>query len=458
MSNVILFQFKQIIKEILFKGSISYFSTSLANGWNSPSIPKLRAPDSPVPLTGDESSWVIVIAVVGMFVFSYPASYLMDRFGRKKSLLMAVVPILSGWLLTGLANSIWMLFAARILFGMSYSIVFLGIPIYLGEIASPKIRGFSITTMFVMGRLGILFMFSLAPYVSIATMAWVSMVPPVLFFVTFIWMPESPYYLIGKGKHAEARRVLVRLRGHNEVHMELKTMEENVKESRENQGTLRELLSPDNRKGLVNFFVITLAIFFSGTTAIQDYSQTIFSKIESQLEPQEVSIILAGVSLVSVFIGNVAVDHLGRKPLLLISVTGCAFCNTIVGVYFYFSERRGSDVSAYGWLPILAIMTFKLSMGIGLGMANMIMLGECFPKHLKSIVGGTSFFISAIAETIVSKSFQTISEGVGGDVSFAIFAVCLYAVIPFIVWRIPETKGKSFEDILELLRPKKSST
>lgn len=426
----------------------------MANGWNSPSIPKLRAPDSPVPLTGDESSWVIVIAVVGEIVFAYPASFLMDRYGRKRILLMGVFPILIGWLLTGQAHSIWMLLLARIFFGMSYAVFFMIIPIYLGEIASPKIRGFSITTMFVMGRTGILFMFAVAPYLSIATMAWISMAPPVLFFGMFIWMPESPYFLIGREEHDEARSVLVKLRGYDEVDEEFKKMQQNIIESRDNQGTFQELLNPENRKGLVNLFVITVVSLLSGDNAIQDYSQTIFSKIESKLEPQEISIILAGVSLASVFIGNVFVDSLGRKPLLLMSVIGCAICNSIVVVYFYFSERHVADVTAYGWLPILALMIFKLSFGLGLGIARFVMLGECFPKNLKSVVGGSSIFVAAITESIVSKTFQTISEGVGSDVSFAIFAVCLYLAIPFIIWRIPETKGKTLEEILKLLRSK----
>lgn len=369
-------------------------------------------------------------------------------------MLMGVIPILAGWLLTGFANSLWMLLVARISFGMSYAIIYVALPIYLGEIASPKIRGFSITTMFVMSRTGILFMFSVAPYVSIATMAWISMAPALLFVVTFMWMPESPYYLIGKERNTDARKVLVKLRGHEEVDEEFMKMEEHVKESKENKGTFRELLSPDNRNGLIIFFVLLIVSFLSGITAIQDYSQTIFSKIENDLNPEEVSIILAGVSLSSVFIGNFAVDHLGRKPLLLISISGCALCNTIVGAYFYLSERQGADVAGYGWIPILAIMTFRVCISIGLGMNKSIMLGENLPNNLKSIVGGTSTFVSAIVETIVSKSFQTISEGVGADVSFAIFAVCLYLTIPFVVFRVPETKGKTFEEIQVLLRPK----
>lgn len=445
----------KIIQYSMILGTIAFFSTSLATGWNSPSIPKLRAPDSPVPLTGDESSWVIVIATGGMVLSCYPSAYIMDKYGRKITLLLGVIPLLTGWLMTGLANSLWMLLVARTLFGMSFAFTSMIISVYLGEIASPRIRGYSITTMFVMGQLGVLVMYSVAPYLSIATTAWISMAPPILFLLTFIWMPETPYFLLGKGKREEARNVLVKLRGHDNIDEEFEQIENNINESNKNQGTFRELLSPNYRKGLTNLFIITLVVYFSGYSTIQDYSQTIFSKIENNLEPQEISIILASVSLVSVFIANVAIDYLGRKPLLLISVTMCAICNTIVGVYFNLSERQGTDVSAIGWLPILAIMTFNLSFGIGLGMIKYVMLGEMFPKHLKSIVGGSCVFVSAAAEIIVSKSFQIISEGFGSDVSFAIFAVCLYAAIPFIIWNVPETKGKTFEEILEIMRPKK---
>lgn len=171
--------------------------------------------------------------------------------------------------------------------------------------------------------------------------------------------------------------------------------------------SFKELLSKDNRKGLV---VITFLEFFSGNNVIQDYSQTIFSKIESNLQPEEISIILAVVSRASVFVGNVTVDRWGRKPLLLISVTGCTICNTIIAMYFFLSEREGADVTAYGWIPISALMTFKVMHGIGLGMMIFVMMGENFPKHLKSVAGVLWVFVSAIAESISSKSFQTISD------------------------------------------------
>lgn len=206
-----------------------------------------------------------------------------------------------------------------------------------------------------------------------------------------------------------------------------------MKLAMENQGTLRELIKPENRKGLINIMVLLMVSNLSGNSAIQDYSQTIFSRIQNSMEPHEVSIILATVGLLSVFLRNMVIDRLGRKPLLLISITGCAVCNTLVSAYFNLSERQDVDVSEIGWIPISSIMIIIVSYGLGLGLVIFTMLGEVFTKNLKAIVGGLFLVVSAVTDTVVSKLFQTISDGLGNDVSFGIFAAFLYVAIPFVI-------------------------
>lgn len=426
----------------------------MAAGWNSPSVPILLGEYSPIPISKDQGSWLIVVSVTGVLVFVYPVTLCVDIFGRKLTILVGMIPIVIGWLVTALADSYWMLLVGRICYGTTFTCIFFTTPIYLGEISSDCVRGFSITTLVVMYRLGILFMFSVAPFLTISTMAWICMVPPVIFLATFIWLPESPYFLIGKNRRSQARHSLVRLRGHDEVDEELDTMVKTVMRSMENRGTYRELASPKNRKGLVNLFSLSFIIIISGTNAIQDYSQYIFSKIENDLQPHEISIILASVSLISVFVGNLVVDRLGRKPLLLISVSGCAVCNAVVSFYFYLADRRGSDVSVISWLPICALMFFKVSFSLGLGLVTLTMIGEIFPKHLKAVVGASFLFISACLELVILKLFQNVTDNAGGDVSFGIFSIFLCLSIPFIVYQIPETKGKSLDEIQEIMQPK----
>lgn len=183
------------------------------------------------------------------------------------------------------------LFAARIVFGIAYGFIFSVLPMYLGEISSDKVRGYVTTWMVVKGQLGLLFTYSIGPYVSISTMAWLGLITPTLFIVTFIWLPETPYYLLGKNNEAAARHSLERLRGHTNIDAELNRMRAAVKESQENRGTFKELLAKENRRGLIIIFGLAVVQFLSGSSVIMDYSQVIFAKIQSNLEAHEISIV-----------------------------------------------------------------------------------------------------------------------------------------------------------------------
>lgn len=365
--------------------------------------------------------------------------------------MFGAIPLVSGWLLIGFAQSLATLLAGRIFFGFSYGFIYSVLPIYLGEIASDQVRGYVSTWLIVMGKSGVVFVFSVAPFVSIPTMAWIGLISPIAFVVTFMWLPESPYFLLGQNRQIEARQSLQRLRRHSDVEDELHRMDLAVRRSQENRGTFRELLAIENRRSLVIIFGLATMQYLCGNSAIMDYSQTIFSKIHSSLEAHEISIVLAVVSLVSVLIGNYCIDMVGRKPLLLVSVGGTGICTTVVGLYF-FLERHAVDVTSVGWVPITSLMLFKVCHGLGLSIVVFALLAEMFPKNLKAVVTSTFTIFAGLTDVLVSKLFQTISDNWGSDVSFWIFAVFSYGFIVFIVCLIPETKGKPLEDILVELR------
>lgn len=417
-------------------------------------------------MTADEGSWLIQVAVLGLLVTSYPASWMTDQYlffnifhlyyliqlsffrcGRKVTLLVGIAPLVAGWLMIAYANSVTMLFVARTLFGFSYGFVYTVLPIYLGEIASDRIRGFLTTMQPVMSKCGVLYVFAIAPYVSLATMAWIALIPPVLFVVTFMWSPESPYYCLGKNKSVDAFNHLCKLRGHKAVGPELSRMDAAVRLSETNQGTFKELMALANRRSLIIIFGMAAIAPLSGSSAITDYSQTIFSKIDSSLSPSSASVLLAVVQLVSAVLGNVFIDVVGRKPLLLMSTFGTAACTTVVGMYFYM-ERQGTDVSGMGWLPTTVLMLFQVAFNIGLATVTYTLLGEIFPKHLKSIVSATFLVFHSLIDVLVSKSFQTVSDNIGNDVSFWAFSLFSYMFILFVIFVIPETKGKTLDVIL----------
>lgn len=185
-----------------------------------------------------------------------------------------------------------------------------------------------------------------------------------------------------------------------------------------------------------------------GSQAIIVYSETIFKRVGSTLGASESTIILGVVQLVSAAVSSTIVDLVGRRPLLLTSVIGAAICNTIVGLYF-FLERMEVDVSGIALMPMLAIMIFIVTYTIGMATVTFTLLGEIFPKNLKSVAGPVFTITAGIISFIVAKLFQIVSDDLGSDYTFWGFAIFTYMFIPFIWFLIPETKGKPLDVILD---------
>ncbi|XP_037043137.1 facilitated trehalose transporter Tret1-like [Bradysia coprophila] len=435
---------------VAVSASLILLSSAVAFGWNSPAIPKLRLEDSPIPpITGGQSSWIVALMKVGSISASFCAIWLMNILGRKTLMLMAAVPLIASWILIGVATSIDVVYVSRVLSGLAYGIAYSVLPMYLGEIASDRIRGSISTLLTVMAKSGILYAYAIGPYVSVRLMAWLAIIPAAIFVTTFIWLPESPYYLIGKNEQENARKSLARLRRRSDVDEELDKMTVAVKKSQENKGTFHELFfNKGNRMSLIIILGLAVAQQLCGSQAVIAYSETIFKRVGSTLGASESTIILGVVQLVSSAVSSSIVDIVGRRPLLLVSVIGAGICNTIVGLYF-FLERFEIDVTGIAWLPMTALMIFIVTYTIGMATVTFAILGEIFPKNLKSVAGPAFTITGGAFSFIVAKLFQIVSDDLGSDYTFWGFALFTYMFVPFVWFLIPETKGKSLDVILE---------
>lgn len=357
----------------------------------------------------------------------------------------------------GLAESVGVIYAARVLSGMSYGLAYAVMPMYLGEIASDNIRGAISTLLTVMAKLGILYAFSIGPYVSVRTMSWLALIPAICFLASFSFLPETPYYYLGKDRYQDAKKSLSKLRHNTDVDEELKTMEIAVKKSKDNKGTIRELfITRGNRISIIIMLGLGAVQQLCGSQAIIAYSETIFNKVHIGLSGSELSIVLAVVQLTTAAISSSVVDRVGRRPLLLISIIGAAICNTIVGIYFNL-ERYQVNVDDIGWLAVLAIMVFIVCYTVGMATVTFALLAELFPKNLKAVAGAVYTVNSSVFAFAITKLFQVVSDGLGSDYTFFGFAIFSYLFIPFVWYLIPETKGKSLDVILEEMNTKQKS-
>lgn len=434
-------------------GTLLLLSCGLSLGWSSPAIPKLFQPDSQVPITLDESSWIVALIEAGFFLSAIPSVWMMDKFGRKLALQFAILPLAASWALLATARTALSLYIGRILCGYAYGAGLCILPVYLGEIASPSIRGQLSLLTIVMAQSGVMIAFAIGPFVSYLNLNLISIIPLCVFAISTLWMPETPYFLLGQNRVASACASLCRLRGHKNIETELELMTASVRLSKESQGSWRDLIyHRGNRRGLIVIMGLTIGLSFSGGLTMIVYAETIFTKIGSgAFGAGQIAIVFAGIQLVSACASALLVDYLGRRVMVMTSVIGTAVCGYVIGMYFYMARDWPEIADEWSWVPVVAMMLFISSYLFGLGTVVFCQMGELFPAKMKKVGGLTYNLVSSVLVLAVHKLFQVVSDDFGSDVSFWSFAVFLTVFLPFVWFCVPETKGKRLEDILDEL-------
>lgn len=359
--------------------------------------------------------------------------------------------MLVGWFVVLFAQNVAMLYAFRVLCGLTLGVVHtVVLPMYLGEIGSDSVRGSISTIHGVMAKSGVCFAFAVGPYVSFRLFSVLEMLPISLFLLTFVTCPESPYWLLAQHRTDEALHSLRRLRGHGDVDEEFKQMQLTVLNAEENPIPFRSILERRNRRGLVVTLVLAICIVMTGTEAILSYAQKLYTTLDTDLDSQMLSLITGGVLMGTTFVAAVTVDRLGRRPLLLCSTVGLCVCNGTIAGYL-FAINRGVDISASMWVPVLAVMLFVVSYGIGLATVTFAVIGEILPKDLKAVAGVVFGITVSLLSMGVMKSFQVVGDSVGLYPMYVVFTVFSALLFPFVWFYIPETKGKPLMEILEMI-------
>ncbi|KAL0901711.1 hypothetical protein ABMA27_006896 [Loxostege sticticalis] len=421
-------------------------------GWTSPTLVMLMAPDSPIQTSPDQSSWIVSLMILFSAISPIPASYLADKIGTKKTLLLAAIPYIIGWILVMLANNVATIYVSRLISGLGYGIAYTAAPMYLGEIASDKVRGAMATLITVMSKFGILSQYAIGPYVSMLALASFNIAIPILFVVTFSTMPESPYFFIKSGRLGQAERSLKKLRGKEFFREELDSMANLVNENMKEKSRWKDLVTVGgNRKGLMILLGIYFTQQFCGSTAIISYAQQIFGAADGGLGAKESCILFGSVQLLTSAISSQLVDRLGRKPLLLVSSCGVGLANIIIGAYFFVKDLDSEYLVGLKFIPIVVIPIFIFSYTIGLATVPFAITSEIFPTNIKSKATCVIQICVALMTFAVTKLFQVVKDNLGEYVAFWGFGVLSVTGVIFILVLLPETKGQSFAAIQEKL-------
>lgn len=373
------------------------------------------------------------------------------------TLRLAAIPITVSWILIGVADSVIYLYVARLLSGITLASCLSIMPIYLGEIAAPQIRGRLTVAVSMAMKIGILISYSIGPFVSFRLHAFISAAPPILFLFGSVFLPESPYFLLGGDRWDKASESLGKLRGANSdsdasITTELHGMYAAIQKTRSDRVTFYELSQTrGHRRALAIILTLASIQALCGIHAILTYSQLIFGAMDLSLRPSEVSIIMAALQVTGAFVSSTIVDRLGRRPLVLFSVWGTTLCNATVTVYFMLDRWQSSVTPHITWLAMAAILAFIVCFSVGLPCVNLAILSEIFPTNLKAIAGLVYTMTTALLAFAVIALFPMISSLAGSEVAFGTFTAFGLVYSMLVWWLVPETKGKPFEEILQLL-------
>ncbi|KAF2884936.1 hypothetical protein ILUMI_21213 [Ignelater luminosus] len=391
--------------------------------------------------------------LIGASAGSIFGGVVLDIVGRKKVILFTSLPFFAAWIMVAYAKSVEVLLSARFLAGVADGLAFCAVPMYLGEIADPRIRGLLGSSCSISWILGMLLINTIGSYISISITAIISSVVPVLLLVTFMWMPESPYFLIMKNQAEEAKRSLRIFKGVGDVDSEFERLSVAIKEQNTNTGKFLDLFTVrSNRKAVLIIMGMRAVQQCSGTMAITFYAQTIFKTAGDDISPTTASIIYFTVQLLMTSVSSIIVDKTGRRPLLIFSIIGAGLCLFIEGLYFFLRLDTSLKIERYSIIPVIALIAFVVVFGMGLQAIPILLLGELFPTNVKAFALGLADIYFNVIATIISKFFQIVKDHYGMHVPFLVFTACCAIGLVFIIFCIPETKGKTLEEIQMELR------
>nr|XP_023017603.1 facilitated trehalose transporter Tret1-2 homolog [Leptinotarsa decemlineata] len=444
----------------------SYFAAASVNlmtfvagygfAWSSPCVPKLKEETDPAfnplshPASTLEISWITSLHHLGALCGPLFTGYISEKIGKKATLIMFSLPQVASNVMLIFANDVTHFYASRFLLGMGTGCVFSIIPSYVAEITETEHRGRTSMFLPLMVVSAQFLVWSIGPYVAISTLAMMCLVPSALFLIVFgLYVPESPYYFAKRNKLDEAEEALVKSGAEN-VQSELKAILSSVQNSKIAFSFDDFRKSKAAKKSLIIALGLMFAQQFNGHPAIAAYQQTIFGSTKGSIGPEK-SVMIAGfVQLLATLVTVKFVDTVGRKKLLLFSYSALLISVTGLGTYTYLQDK-GLDLSAYSWIPISCVLLNMSSFKVGSGPISWTVIGEIFPPNFKYYLNGMAAFLMTLFGFFVTFMFPRISEILGMSFSLFLFAGIVAFAIVFIGYFVPETKGKSLQEIQNIL-------
>jgi sugar porter (SP) family MFS transporter len=442
---------------ILFSGGLFGYDQGVISG----ALAGIKSSFKLTPLLVEVvTSWVTLGAMFGALA----GGELADRFGRRNTIMVSGVLFVVGAAIQAFAVATAMLVLGRLTVGLAVGVVAVAAPLYAAEIAPRTLRGRIVSGYQFAITIGIFLAYlvndRLAGTGSWRLMLGSSAVPGVLLVAVAILAPESPRWLMKMGRRADAKVQMVKLRPTIDVEQSLNDISTALK-AETKAAAWSEVFHKEWRRPLLIGIGLAVLQQITGINAIIYYANQIFASAGFALSSQSTltTWAIGGVNVVATIIALAFVDHLGRRKLLLTGLVGMAVSLAALGVAFRFivPAIEGAPVappSVAGIVTLIGLITFIISFAASLGPVVWTVITEIFHGRIRGRAVSICTAFNWLSAYLVSQSFLSLVGTMGSSLTFGLFA--LFCVIGW-VWiytSVPETKGRSLEDIQQTWGPK----
>jgi sugar porter (SP) family MFS transporter len=391
--------------------------------------------------------WGVSSLLIGAIVGAFGSGVLTDRFGRKKILIIVALFFALSCAATALASSSFTFILARLFGGLAVGAASVLSPMYVAEVSPPNKRGKLVATYQLTIVLGIITSYTINYWLHDVDNNWrwmfaTGVIPSVLFFIGLFFIPESPRWLYKAGYKEKSLAVLTRIGGTALAEVEIREISESLK-GNSTKVPLGELFKPSYRRVLVIGFFLAMFLQISGINTVIDYAPKILIAAGIEIKNALLQTSLIGlVNGIFTVVAITLIDKVGRRRLYLIGSMGMAVTLVMLALSFYFNMGA--------LLTLVCIMLFCAFFSSCIGPVFWTLVSEIFPNKIRGTAVAFASFTQWVFNFLVVLLFPYFLELVGGATTFLFLAAMSLLQWWFTYLYVPETKGKSLEEIEQI--------
>ncbi|XP_046420999.1 facilitated trehalose transporter Tret1-like [Neodiprion fabricii] len=426
-------------------------------GFSTILLPALQKAEPEIDVTLDEITWISSLNLILVPVGCLGSGLISGYLGRRKTMMILNAPFIAAWIMYYYSYNSSMLFCALAMTGLTGGLLEAPVLTYVAEVTQPHLRGMLSATSTMSVILGIFIQMLAGSLTTWRVVALVNMIFPILCFVLLCLIPESPHWLIEKGRMKEALKALRWLRGWvpaDHVREEYNTVCESIQKPQqlEAAGEERAWRHYTNRTFWVPFFLVSWAFIvghFGGMTPLQTFAVSVFGELHAPIEQFKATVFMGAAELLGTLSCVILIHFTGKRIIALSSILSTAVCFSIAALYGNLIQRGLVIGEDYSWIPTYALIGAAYLSHFGIRLLPWILIGEVFSSQVRSVAAGAVSAFGYACGFVVNKVYLYMKNGMTLAGTFWFYSAVGFVGAIVIYFILPETEGRTLREIQE---------